>query len=162
MTLTKSDYLKKPIEHIDIKKHDLSKYVDALEGLAFQARNLNRGAKIFDQMVSDPAHMAKRADRGRCVGEQSLFECGIDPGLRDYLSPVVGTNLGLIRFDDEIKGGGIDIALFGQHGFQRAHTNLHLGELRAVVMVVIVFCHDGNLAEGAAVAYRLSNLVERI
>ena len=51
---SKSDYLKQPIEHIDIKKHDLSKYVDALQGLAFQARNLNRGAKIFDQMVADP------------------------------------------------------------------------------------------------------------
>ncbi|HEX5036105.1 MAG TPA: deoxyhypusine synthase [bacterium] len=51
---SKSDYLKQPIQHIDIKKHDLSKYVDALQGLAFQARNLNRGAKIFDQMVADP------------------------------------------------------------------------------------------------------------
>src|SRR5262245_36353730 len=54
MKAPKRDYLKRPIEHIDIKKHDLSRYVDALQGLAFQARNLNRGAKIFDQMVSDP------------------------------------------------------------------------------------------------------------
>jgi deoxyhypusine synthase len=51
---TKSDYLKRPIEHIDIKKHDLSKYVDSLQGLAFQARNLHRGAQIFDRMVGDP------------------------------------------------------------------------------------------------------------
>jgi deoxyhypusine synthase len=51
---SKSDYLKRPIEHIDIKKHDLSKYVEALQGLAFQARNLHRGAQIFDRMVADP------------------------------------------------------------------------------------------------------------
>lgn len=51
---SKSDYLQKPIEHIDIKKHDLSKYVDSLQGLAFQARNLHRGAQIFDRMVGDP------------------------------------------------------------------------------------------------------------
>jgi len=51
---TKADYLKRPIEHIDIKKHDLSKYVESLGGLAFQARNLHRGAQIFDQMVGDP------------------------------------------------------------------------------------------------------------
>jgi deoxyhypusine synthase len=51
---TKSDYLKQAIEHIDIKKHDLSRYVDALQGMAFQARNLHRGAQIFDRMVADP------------------------------------------------------------------------------------------------------------
>jgi deoxyhypusine synthase len=51
---TKSDYLKRSIEHIDVKKHDLSKYVESLQGLAFQARNLHRGAQIFDQMVADP------------------------------------------------------------------------------------------------------------
>lgn len=52
--MTKKDYLKAPIEHIDIKKHDLSKYVESLKGTAFQARNLQRGSEIFERMVADP------------------------------------------------------------------------------------------------------------
>jgi len=51
---TKKDYLTTPIEHIDIKKHDVSKYVQAMKGLAFQARNLQRGAEITEKMISDP------------------------------------------------------------------------------------------------------------
>jgi len=50
----KKDLLKEPIKHIDIKAHDLSPYVDSLAGLAFQARNLNRGARIYEQMIQDP------------------------------------------------------------------------------------------------------------
>lgn len=50
---SKKDLLKTPIEHIDIKAHDLSKYVAALEKTAFQARNLQRGAKIVEAMVQD-------------------------------------------------------------------------------------------------------------
>ncbi len=49
----KSDYLKIPVEHLDIKKHDLSQYVESLERTAFQARNLHRGAQIFEQMIAD-------------------------------------------------------------------------------------------------------------
>lgn len=49
----KKELLQQPIEHIDIKKHDLSQYVDAMKGLAFQARNLHRGASIFEKMVRD-------------------------------------------------------------------------------------------------------------
>lgn len=50
----KSDLLKKPIDHIDIKRHDLSDFVESLGGLAFQARNLQRGAHIYEQMIGDP------------------------------------------------------------------------------------------------------------
>ena len=37
-----------------------------------------------------------------------------------------------------VERGRIDIAFLGQHGFQRAHAQLHLGQLRAVVVVMIV------------------------
>ena len=36
------------------------------------------------------------------------------------------------------SAAGIDIALLGQDGFQRAHAQLRLGQLRAVLVVVIV------------------------
>lgn len=51
---TKQELLKTPIEHFDIKSHDLSTYVESLQHMSFQARNLYRGAKIFEEMIRDP------------------------------------------------------------------------------------------------------------
>ena len=41
----------------------------------------------------------------------------------------------------------IDIALFGEHGLQRAHAQLGFRELGMVVVVVVVVGHEANLAE---------------
>jgi len=49
----KKDYLKEVIEHIDIKKHNVVSFVDAMENMAFTARDLNRAAKIYDMMLKD-------------------------------------------------------------------------------------------------------------
>ena len=50
---TKKDYLKEVIEHIDIKKHNVVQLIDAMDKMAFSARDLNRAAKIYDRMISD-------------------------------------------------------------------------------------------------------------
>jgi len=49
----KKDYLKEAIQHFDIKKHNVVPIVDAMEKMAFSARDLNRGARIFDMMQND-------------------------------------------------------------------------------------------------------------
>ncbi len=49
----KKDYLKEVIEHIDIKKHNVVALVDAMENMAFSARDLNRAARIYDMMLKD-------------------------------------------------------------------------------------------------------------
>jgi deoxyhypusine synthase len=49
----KKDYLKEVIEHIDIKKHNVVPLVDAMENMAFTARDLNRAANIYDMMLKD-------------------------------------------------------------------------------------------------------------
>ncbi|HEY7750662.1 MAG TPA: deoxyhypusine synthase [Ignavibacteriaceae bacterium] len=49
----KKDYLKDVVEHIDIKKHNVVQLVDAMEKMAFSARDLNRAAKIYDMMIQD-------------------------------------------------------------------------------------------------------------
>ena len=49
----KKDYLKEVIEHIDIKKHNVVPLVDAMESMAFTARDLNRAARIYDMMIKD-------------------------------------------------------------------------------------------------------------
>lgn len=51
--MEKKDYLRDIVEHIDIKKYDVVPMVDAMEKMAFQARNLNRASKIYDMMLAD-------------------------------------------------------------------------------------------------------------
>lgn len=49
----KKDYLKEVVEHIDIKKHNVIPLVEAMENMAFSARDLNRAAQIYDRMIKD-------------------------------------------------------------------------------------------------------------
>lgn len=49
----KKDYLKEIVKHIDIKQHNVVSLVDAMEDMAFTARDLNRAANIFDMMIKD-------------------------------------------------------------------------------------------------------------
>jgi deoxyhypusine synthase len=53
----KGELLQKTIEHIDIKKYNVVPMVDAMEGMAFQSRNLSRAAKIFNMMQEDKENM---------------------------------------------------------------------------------------------------------
>lgn len=50
---TKTDFLCSTIEHVDIKAHDVRPVVNAMEHMAFQARNLHRAATIYDRMLED-------------------------------------------------------------------------------------------------------------
>jgi len=49
----KKDFLRDVIQHIDIKKFDVVPLVDSMEKMAFQARNLNRAARIYDMMLKE-------------------------------------------------------------------------------------------------------------
>ncbi len=49
----KRQLLSRPIEHIDITRHDVVPLVEAMQGLAFTARDLNRAAEIYDRMLRD-------------------------------------------------------------------------------------------------------------
>jgi len=51
---TKKELLATPLVNIDIKQHDVRAIVDAMADMAFQARNLGRAARIYDEMLSDP------------------------------------------------------------------------------------------------------------
>jgi deoxyhypusine synthase len=50
---SKKDFLKEIIEHIDIKEQNVVPLVDAMEKMAFSARDLNRAANIYDRMLKD-------------------------------------------------------------------------------------------------------------
>lgn len=51
---TKADYKQKQIAQIDMKQVDVRPLIDGMGNAAFQARNLGRAAKIYDQMLRDP------------------------------------------------------------------------------------------------------------
>jgi deoxyhypusine synthase len=50
---TKQELLKNPIQHIDIKQHNVVALVDAMEHMAFSSRDLHRAASIYERMLRD-------------------------------------------------------------------------------------------------------------
>jgi deoxyhypusine synthase len=50
---TKKELLSRTIEHIDISKHNVVPLVDAMQQMAFTARDLQRAADIYDRMLRD-------------------------------------------------------------------------------------------------------------
>jgi deoxyhypusine synthase len=50
---TKTQLLSKEVRHLDIKQFDFTTLVEAMEGTAFQAKNLGRAGRIYDQMLQD-------------------------------------------------------------------------------------------------------------
>ncbi|MEM3372926.1 MAG: deoxyhypusine synthase [Candidatus Anstonellales archaeon] len=51
--MKKADYLKKEIEHIDIKMFDATPIIRQYEKMAFQARNLARACHIYEKMLKE-------------------------------------------------------------------------------------------------------------
>ena len=51
--LKKSDYLKDTVKHFEITKHNVVPMVDAMDDMAFSARDLARAARIYNMMLSD-------------------------------------------------------------------------------------------------------------
>jgi deoxyhypusine synthase len=50
---SKRELLQQTIEHIDIKRHNVVPLVEAMQSLAFSARDLGRAADIYDRMLRD-------------------------------------------------------------------------------------------------------------
>ncbi len=50
---TKKDFLKIPVEHIDIKKFDTTPLIQSYKSMSFSSRDLARAAEIYDMMLSD-------------------------------------------------------------------------------------------------------------
>ncbi len=50
----KSEYLRHPVEHLDITRYDVVPLVEAMRQMAYSARDLARAAQLYDQMLRDP------------------------------------------------------------------------------------------------------------
>ena len=53
MGKNKRELLSTEVRHLDIKQFDFASLIDQMQGTAFQARNLARAAKIYEQMLTD-------------------------------------------------------------------------------------------------------------
>jgi deoxyhypusine synthase len=50
---TKKELLTAPIQHIDIKQHNVIPLVDAMQSMAYSSRDLSRAASIYERMLLD-------------------------------------------------------------------------------------------------------------
>jgi deoxyhypusine synthase len=50
---TKKDLLNHPVQHIDIKQHNVVALVDAMKEMAYSSRDLGRAASIYERMLRD-------------------------------------------------------------------------------------------------------------
>ena len=83
------------------------------------------------------------------AGVASLMQPGaigrIGPGAGHHAGAVARADLGLVGLDQKVERGGIDIALLGQDGFERAHAQFGLGQFRMVVVVMMMVVMAGHL-----------------
>jgi deoxyhypusine synthase len=80
---TKQEYLKKKVEHIDIKKYNVVPMVEAMGNMAFQSRNLHNAARIFDMMQQDK----------ECVVFLTLAGSLISAGLKKVILDLIDNNM---------------------------------------------------------------------
>src|SRR5258705_1182311 len=50
---TKKELLQRPIQHLDLKQHNVIPLVDAMAHMAYSARDTARAANIYDMMLRD-------------------------------------------------------------------------------------------------------------
>lgn len=81
--MQKQDYLKEKIQHIDVTKHNVVPMVEAMGEMAFQARNLYNGARIFNMMQADKD----------CVSFLTLAGSLISAGLKTSITTMVQNNM---------------------------------------------------------------------
>jgi deoxyhypusine synthase len=53
MRYSKSELLANEVKHLNLEQFDFVNLVEGMEGTAFQAKNLARAARIYDQMIAD-------------------------------------------------------------------------------------------------------------
>src|SRR6187431_1470655 len=81
--MTKQDYLKEKIQHIDITKYNVVPLVDAMQHMAFQSRNLYNASRIFNMMQEDK----------KCVSFLTLAGSLISAGLKKAILTLVENNM---------------------------------------------------------------------
>src|SRR6202521_1576633 len=80
---TKKELLTSPIQHIDIKQHNVVPLVDAMHAMAYSSRDLARAASIYERMLRDPD----------CGGILCLAGSLISAGLKQIFVDLIRSNM---------------------------------------------------------------------
>src|SRR3982751_287040 len=135
MASTKKDYLKDAIQHVDVTKLNVLPVVDAMQHMAYSARDLNRAADIYDRMLRD-----KECGVILCLAG-SLISAGIkkvcvDMIRNNMVDAIVSTGANMVDQDffealgfrhyiagEELKSGLYDSEL-REHALDRIYDTL--------------------------------------
>lgn len=98
MQVTKQQYLKDTIKHIDIKEHDPRPIVEGMSRMAFQARNLHRACIIYEKMLKDKDSTNILCLSGSLVSA-GLKQVIIDMILNNMIDVVVSTGANIVDQD---------------------------------------------------------------
>ena len=52
--MEKEDFLRQPVQHIDIKSFDSTPIIEGMQGMSFTARDTAAAAEILNMMINDP------------------------------------------------------------------------------------------------------------
>src|ERR1700678_4756017 len=120
---TKNQLLDRPIQHLDIKQHNVVPLVDAMQHMAYSARDTARAANIYDMMLRDTDCGVILCLAGSLIsaGLQKIF---VDLVRYNMVDAIVSTGSNIVDQDffealgfrhyiagDEYKYGGGDAEL---------------------------------------------------
>ena len=120
---TKKELLQQPIQHIDIKQHNVVPLVDAMQHMAYSSRDLARAASIYERMLRDQDCGVILCLAGSLISA-GLKQVFVDLIRNNMVDAVVSTGANIVDqdffeslgfrhwiADDVVKGGTEDATL---------------------------------------------------
>ena len=96
---TKKELLTTPIQHIDIKQHNVIPLVDAMQSMAYSSRDLSRAASIYERMLRDQDCGANSVSGGIFLISAGLKQVFIDLIRNNMVDAVVSTGANIVDQD---------------------------------------------------------------
>src|ERR1700723_1986277 len=95
---TKKELLTTPIQHVDIKKHNVVALVDAMHSMAYSSRDLARAAAIYERMLRDRECGVILCLAGSLISA-GLKQIFIDLIRNNMVDPLVSTGANIVDQD---------------------------------------------------------------
>ncbi|MBI4632524.1 MAG: deoxyhypusine synthase [Deltaproteobacteria bacterium] len=96
--MKRKDYLKVPVEHIDIKSFNAEAILGAMEKMSFTARELARAADIYDRMLADKKCAVILTIAGS-TGAGGCMQVYVDLIKNNMVDAVVATGAAIVDMD---------------------------------------------------------------
>ncbi|VVC77056.1 Deoxyhypusine synthase-like protein [Aquicella siphonis] len=124
MGKNKTELLSTEVRHLDIKKFDFVTLIDQMQDTAFQARNLARAAKIYEQMLTDQ----------NCGVILCLAGSLVSAGLKKVILDLIDNNM----VDAIVSTGAniVDQDFFEGLGFKHYQGSPHLDDTQLREMAI--------------------------